>query len=73
MIDKYLNINLIFDIGTNAMHRGTVVKRSRVIYGRAFGRLHTNPSVDTREYEISFTDGTWDNYAVNIFADNLYV
>ena len=35
MIDKYLNMNLIFDLGTNSKRRGTVVKRSQVLDGRA--------------------------------------
>ena len=72
VIDKYLNMNLIFDVGTNNDCHGTVVKSSRGLDGRATGRSHTNPFFETRENEIEFTDGTWDEYAANIIADNMY-
>ena len=43
VIYKYLNMNSIFDVGTNDERRGTVVKRSWGLDGRVIGRLHTNP------------------------------
>ena len=72
LIYNYLNMNLIFDVGTNNARRGTMVKHSRGLDGRAIGRSLANLFFDTREYEIDFTDGTWDKYAVNIFAGNMY-
>ena len=72
MIDKYLNMNLIFDVGTNDEHRGTMVKSSQGTYGRYIGQLHTNSFFDTREYEIYFTYRTQDKYATNVIADNMY-
>ena len=38
VIDNYLNMNLIFDVGTNDKRRGTVVKISQLIGGRAISR-----------------------------------
>ena len=72
VIDKYLNMNLIFDVGTKNGRRGTVVKRSRGIDGRAIGRPHTNHFFETCEYEIEFTYGNQDKYAVNLITDNMY-
>ena len=72
LIDKYLNMNLIFDVGTNGKRCGTVVKCSQGLDGRAIGCSHTIPFFDTRECHIEFIDGTLDNYAVNIIAENIY-
>ena len=43
VIDKYLNVNLIFDISTKNNRRGTLVKRSCALDGREIVYLHTNP------------------------------
>ena len=72
VINKYLNINLIFDIVTNNKRCRTVVKRLRVLYGIVIGRSHANPLFYTFEYDIEFTDGTQDNYTANLIAENLY-
>ena len=44
VINKYLNMNFIFYVGTNYKHRGTMVKRSRKIDGIEIGHFHTNRS-----------------------------
>jgi hypothetical protein len=71
-IDKYLNAELILDVGTNNERRGRVVKRSRGLDGEAIGRAHTNPLFDTREYDVEFTDGTREKYQANIIAENMF-
>ena len=48
------------------------MKRARGPDGAAIGRSHTNPLFDTREYDIKFTDGTSERYAVNIIAENMF-
>jgi hypothetical protein len=53
-----LNAELIFDVGTNNERRGRVIKRARGLDGEPLGRAHTNPLIDTREYDIEFSDGT---------------
>ena len=63
---------MIFDVGTKNERRGTVVKRSQGLDGRAIDTSHTNPLFDTCEYEIEFTDGTRDKYAANLIAENIY-
>ena len=66
MIDKYLNMNLIFDVPTSYKFHRTMVKRSQGLDGIAIGCSYTNPLFDTRDYEILFTDGTRYKYASNI-------
>ena len=73
VIDKYLNMNFIFYVGTNDEHCGTVVKWSQGLDGRTIVSSHTNPFFDTREYEIEFTDGTRDKYTTDIIAGDMYV
>ena len=72
MVDKYLNAELIFDIGTGAERRGRVVKRAKGTTGEPIGRAHANPLFDTREYVVEFTDGTTENYFANVIAENMY-
>jgi hypothetical protein len=71
-IDKYLNVELIMDVGTNDERRGRVVKRSRGLDGEPIGRSHNNPLFDTREYEVEFTDGSREKYQANIIAENMF-
>ena len=72
MIDNYLNMNLIFDVSTNDGHCGTVVKQSWLLGGREISFYDNNPSFDTREYEMDFTDGMRYKYTANIIAENMY-
>jgi hypothetical protein len=71
-VDKYLNVELIMNMGTNDERRGRVIKRSRGLDGESVGRAHANPLFDTREYEVEFTDGTYEKYQANIIAENMF-
>ena len=57
-VDKYLNIELIMDVGSNNEQHGHVVKCSWGLDSEPIGRLHNNPLFDTQEYEVEFTDGS---------------
>ena len=70
-IDKYLNIELMMNMGTNDEWRGRVIKRSWGLDGEPIGRAHNNPLFDTREYEVEFTDGTHERYQANVIAENM--
>ena len=67
-MDKYLNVELILDVGSANKQRGRVAKRSRRLDGEAVGHTHANPFSDTKEYEIEFTDGSEDKYTANIIS-----
>ena len=71
-IDKYLNVELIMDVGSSDERRGRVIKRSRGLDGQPIGRSHANPLLDTREYEVEFTDGAIERYQANIIAENMF-
>jgi hypothetical protein len=71
-MDKYLNIELIMNAGTNDERFGRVLKRSRGLDGEPIGHAHANPLFATREYEIEFTDGTQEKYQANIIAENMF-
>ena len=54
---KYLNVELLLDVGSANERRGRVAKRLQGLDGEAVGRAHANPLFDTREYDIDFTFG----------------
>ena len=64
-LDKSLNAELIFDVGT-------IVKRAKGTSGESIGRAHANPLFDTREYVVEFTDGSTENYFAKLIAECMY-
>ena len=69
--DEYLTAELLLP------NMGTVVKakvmgRKRDAVGNPIGKRHSNPMLDTREYEVEFPDGTTDVFTANIIAENLF-
>ena len=72
LLDKYLNAELIFDVGTGNERKGRVVKRAKGTTGEPIGRAHSNPLFDTREYVVEFTDGSTENYFANVIAECMY-
>jgi hypothetical protein len=51
-IDKYLNVKLIMDVGTNNKRQGCVVKSLQGLEGESIGHAHSNPLFNTHEYEV---------------------
>jgi hypothetical protein len=49
-----------------------VIKHAKGIGGEAVGHAHANPFFDMREYKVEFTDGTIEQYAANVIAENMY-
>ena len=70
-VDKYLNVELILDVGSANERWGRVAKRSHGLDGKAVGRAHANPFFDTRAYNIEFTDGSVDKYTANVITENM--
>jgi len=69
--DKYLAAQVLLPLG-ESMQMGEVIKRKRDHNGRPVGTCNPNPLLDTREYIISFPDGTQQSYMANAIAENLY-
>ncbi len=72
LMDKFLNAELIFDVGTVHERDGRVVKPAKGTSGEPIGRAHANPLFDTREYVVEFTDGSSENYFANVIAECMY-
>jgi hypothetical protein len=49
-----------------------VIIRAKGIGGEPVCHAHANPFFDTREYEVEFTNGTVEQYAANVIAENMY-
>ena len=71
-VEKYLNVELILDVGLANDQRGRVTKRSRGLDGEAVGRAHANQLFDTKEYDIEFADGLVDEYTANAIAEKMF-
>ena len=50
------------------MARGHVVARSCDTNGNVMGRSHTNPILDTRMYQVEFTEGKDTELSANIIV-----
>ena len=71
-IDKYLNAELILNMGTHDERRGYRIKRTRGLDGEPIGCTLANPLL-TPMSTIKFTDGTHKRYQANIIAGkNMY-
>jgi hypothetical protein len=69
--DKYLAAEVLLPHGGELV-RAKVTGRKRASDGTPVGVSHSNPILDTREYEVSFPDGSTDCYAANMIAESLY-
>jgi hypothetical protein len=69
--DKYLAAEVLLPHGGELV-RAKVTGRKRAADGTPVGVAHSNPILDTREYEVSFPNGSTDCYTANIIAESLY-
>jgi hypothetical protein len=59
LLDKYLNAELIFNVGTGNECKGRVVKRAKGTSSEPIDCAHSSPLLfDTPEYVVEFTDGS---------------
>ena len=69
--DEYLTAEVLLpNMGT--VTKAKVTGRKRDADGNPIGKRHSNPILDTREYEVEFADGSIDIFAAHIIAENLY-
>jgi len=69
--DEYLQAQVVLPIG-GELRRGQVIQRKRDHEGRPIGIRNSNPLLDTREYDVTFADGSSASYLANTIAKNLY-
>lgn len=66
--DEYLTAQLMLPVG-GEMTKGQVVKCLRDHNGRPIGIRHSNPILDSREYEVQFADGSSQSFLANTIAE----
>jgi hypothetical protein len=70
-MDKYISASVLLPRGDDVV-RAKVVGRKHGRDGNPLGMRHSNPILDTREYQLEFPDGSTATYAANVIAENLY-
>ncbi len=70
-IDKLLSAEVLLPKG-DLQFVGKVINRKRDADGNPIGRASSNPILDTRVYEVEFSDGTIADYSANVIAEALY-
>ena len=69
--DQYLNAEFTVNRdGDTAFAK--VVKRAKDNSGNPIGKKHSNPLMDTQEYECVLDDGTEMRYNANVIAENIF-
>ena len=69
--DNYVSAELQLANG-DRMERAKVLRRHRNADGDTIGTRDDNPVLDTRVYDVEFSDGSIKQYAANIIAENMY-
>ena len=69
--DTLLSAQVQLPLG-GEMKRGTVVNRKRDHNGNPVGIRHDNPMLDTRVYEVEFSNGNVGEFTANMIAENIY-
>ena len=70
--DGYVNAELHLPQQDGSIQKGRVIKRVKGNDRKPLGTSHTNPLIDTSEYLIEMSDGSTDQYAANVIAENLF-
>ncbi|KAI2491884.1 Reverse transcriptase (RNA-dependent DNA polymerase) [Fragilaria crotonensis] len=70
-MDEYISASVLLPRGEDVV-RAKVIGRMHGRDGNPLGMRHSNPILDTREYQVEFPDGSTATYAANVIAENLY-
>jgi hypothetical protein len=69
--DQYITAQVLLPRG-DTYEKGTVLRRKRNIDGTLIGHANANPILDTRVFEVAFSDGHVAEYATNVIAENMF-
>jgi hypothetical protein len=69
--DKYLAAEVMLPAGGELL-RARATARSYDLNGKPIGKSHSNPILDTRQYEVKFPDGSSDAFGANVIAESMY-
>jgi YD repeat-containing protein len=71
LYDKLLTADVCFTVGEKEM-TGKVIGYKRDASGNLIGKTNPNPLLNTRMYQVQFSDGTVQDYAANLIAEAIY-
>ena len=71
-LDLYLNAEVLLPQDGKHMQSAQVLGRVTDSNGNPVGEYNANPILNTRVYDVMFPDGSIQQYAANIIAENLY-
>ena len=69
--DRYIGAEFMVNSNGDSVP-AKVIKRSRDNEGKPIGKEHSNPLLDSREYECILDDGTLYRYTANVIAENIF-
>ena len=70
--DKYVNEDILLPKDGEYLQSARVVKCVTDKVGNPIGNFQINPLLDTRVYEVMFGDGSKQQFAANVIAENLW-
>jgi len=70
--DEYLLAQVVLPVG-GELRRGQVARRLQDHNGNPVGICNSNPLMDTREYEVTFPNGSVNSYLANTIVENIYL
>ena len=68
-LDKLVGAEVILPQNGTDMKSGKVIGRVTDRKGRPIGTYNNDPLLDTRVYEVEFSDGTIQQYSVNLIVE----
>ena len=71
-LDNYIGAKLVVPYKYSIPFLSQVKRRKRYASGNPIGEEHSNPIFDTRVYELELPNRIVDEYAVNIFTENIF-
>jgi hypothetical protein len=69
--DQYITAKVMLPRG-DVLEKAIVTSRKRDANGALIGRANANPLLDTRVYEVQFSDGASSEYSANVIAENIF-
>ena len=70
--EKFINVSVLLPVGADQMEKGVNTGRVKDKKGELRGTYHADPTLDTREYEVIFSDRAVKEYSSNIISENLF-
>eukprot|EP00980_Cylindrotheca_fusiformis_P023568 scaffold10617_cov54-Cylindrotheca_fusiformis.AAC.1 len=65
-------MEVAIDRGGEHPQLGKVTKRLKDHRGNPIGTAHSNPILDSRMYEVEYTDGSKQALSANVIAENMF-